>query len=246
MRNPLVTKIKRKNKAEITKGLSKEGPFLKKGGNIIKIKLESDFLDYYDHWFDFEGQAFKRHSSSGMSRSEMFDFLEQIGVKTPPHGSPQQVFNQIGDSTSSVVVYINQYAHRGEGKILLPILEAIQKYPSHLCSLYYPTLPTGSESFRYLQIGDKRYWLRYTSSDWRSNYGDTQIEILSQKEDGFHSNINLPLFAIDFITDCKIFCAIDFNIAPGVRHTGIEDILPAKEAAAAIKRWFRLNAREVV
>jgi len=216
----------------------------------MKIKLKSDFIDYYDHWFDREGQIFERMSRSGMSRREMFDFFGKIGLETPPHGTPKQVFNTLSDyekemeslaqkSTMNlvdVVVYLDEFAHRGEGKILIPLMKAIKEYPDTLCSRYFPTLPIGASSLRYLQIGDKIFWLRYTSNDWRSNCGDVNIEVLAQEKDGFHPRIDLPLFAVDFILGPNCFFAIDFNTAPGVKETGVEDILSAKEAVAAIKR----------
>ena len=220
---------------------------------FLQLQLKTDFHDYYDHWFDREGQIFERMSHSGMSRREMFGFLEQIGLKTPPHGTPEQIFNTLSEQDKEaedlgqthdinffhVVVYLDETAHRGEGKILVPLTEAMQKYPNAFCSLYYQTLLLGSTSLRYLQIGDKIFWLRYTSDDWRSNYGNVNIKILSQEKDKFHSNIYLPLFAVDFIFGPDFTWAIDINIAPGVKGTGVENILPAKEAVAAIKRWYQ-------
>lgn len=220
---------------------------------FLKLQLKTDFHDYYDHWFDREGQIFERMSHSGMSRREMFDFFEQIGLKTPPHGTPEQIFNTLSEQDKEaedfaqkhdmnffhVVVYLDETAHRGEGKILVPLIEAIQKYPNAFCSLYYPTLLLGSTSLRYLQIGDKVFWLQYTSDDWRSNYGNVKIKVLSHEKDKFHSKINLPLFAVDFIFGPNFIWAIDFNIAPEVKGIGVENILPAKEAVAAIKRWYQ-------
>lgn len=219
----------------------------------MKLQLKTDFHDYYDHWFDREGQIFERMSHSGMSRREMFDFFEQIGLKTPPHGTPEQIFNTLSEQDKEaedfaqkhdmnffhVVVYLDETAHRGEGKILIPLTTAIRQYPNAFCSQYCPTLLIGSTSLRYLQIGDKIFWLRYTSDDWRSNYGNVNITVLSQEKDKFHSKIGLPLFAVDFIFGPNFIWAIDFNITPGLKGTGVEDILPAKEAVATIKRWYQ-------
>lgn len=220
---------------------------------FLQLQLKTDFHDYYDHWFDREGQIFKRMSHSGISRREMFEFFEQIGLKTPPHGTPEQIFNTLSEQDKEVeelfqkqdmnffhtVVYLDETAHRGEGKLLIPLTKAMRKYPNVFCSFYYPTLLVGSTSLRYLQIGDKIFWLRYTSDDWRSNYGNVNIEVLSQEKDGFHPKIDLPVFAIDFIRGHDFMWAIDFNIAPGIKGTGVEDILSAKEATAAIKRWYQ-------
>ena len=129
----------------------------------MQLQLKTDFHDYYDHWFDREGQIFERMSHSGMSRREMFGFLEQIGLKTPPHGTPEQIFNTLSEQDKEaedlaqthdinffhVVVYLDETAHRGEGKILVPLTEAMQKYPNAFCSLYYQTLLLGSTSLHW-------------------------------------------------------------------------------------------------
>lgn len=64
---------------------------------FLKLQLKTDFHDYYDHWFDWEGQIFERMSHSGMSRREMFDFFEQIGLKTPPYGTPKGILESLSD-----------------------------------------------------------------------------------------------------------------------------------------------------
>lgn len=146
------------------------------------------------------------------------------------------------DMFKTVVVYLDEAAHRSEGKILVTEKEALEKYPDHLGAEY---ICVGlGWTWRYLQVGDKRFWLEYRSNDsWRSNYGDVKIEVLSQEKDGFHPRFEYPLFAVDFIPDIpgEGFVACDFNIAPEIRGTGVENILPAKEAADAIKRAITLG-----
>jgi hypothetical protein len=131
---------------------------------------------------------------------------------------------------------MDEYAHCGEGKIVIPLHKAMENYPNHLCSLFIAPLPGAATSLRCLQIGDRRFLLQYTSrDDWRSNCGDVEITILAQKQE-YHPKINLPLFAIDFIANTGELLAVDFNTAPQIRHTGIENLLPAKEAAEVIKK----------
>ncbi|NLV22953.1 MAG: hypothetical protein GXY49_13400 [Syntrophomonadaceae bacterium] len=216
----------------------------------MQVKLKSDFHDYYDHWFDFDGIPFERYLRQGRGRRAALEFLSAIGVKTPPYGTPREVMNQTyprllereqelqKDSKYllSVVIYLDENAHRGEGKVLMPLYQASDKYPNYLCSLFIPPLPGKSVSMRYLQIGKKGFWLRYTSrDDWRSNCGNVEIEIIKQEEDAYHPQIHYPLFAIDYIANTEELLAVDLNVSPGVKGTGIEEILSGKEVVDLIR-----------
>ncbi len=205
-----------------------------------RVKLVSNFHDYYDHWFDgYSAElTFERKSNGGMTRREMLEHLQSLGFTVPVFGTSAELQDRLSAS-QEVVVHLDETSHRGEDKIKLPRGEAVVQYPDHLAVEYIPTLPNG-KTRRYLQIGDKAFWLEYTSrDDWRSNCGDVEIQILRQEKDGYHSQISCPLFAIDFVVDQESAYAIDFNVAPGIRGTGIEHILPAVIAAEAIKKVVR-------
>jgi hypothetical protein len=215
---------------------------MKQGGirvEFVKIKLLSDFVDYYDHWFDLEGITFNRFSCSGMKRSEALKYLGSLGLRVPIFGRVKDLPRLIDNypQVADVVIYLDETAHRGEGKIKMPLMEALEKYPDHLATEYIQVLPAfAGYSWRYLQVGDKRFWLQYFSSnDWRSNCGQVEIKILSKEKDGYHPTIKYPLFAIDFLPAGHLY-AVDFNIAPQLNGTGIEDILSSREAAEAIKK----------
>lgn len=207
-----------------------------------RVQLLSDFLDYYDHWFDLEGEMFRRVSSDGMGRREMLQYLSSLGLKTPPFGTVRELWESQDDfyrQIWDVVVYLDERAHRGEGKVRLPMADAVRQYPERFATLYIPSTPLVAVSWRYLQVGDKVFWLEYASADWRSNYGKVEIKVLSRERDGYHPKIRLPLFAVDFVVADRLY-AVDFNIAPQIRGTGVEDLLPAREAAESLKEayWF--------
>jgi hypothetical protein len=214
------------------------------------VRLVSDFHDYYDYWFDgYDAElTFERRSTGGMPRREMLEYLRSLGLRVPDFGRPAEVYDQLRrrynalpdevfDYIQQVVVHLDETAHCGKGKIRLPLSDAAKQYPDCLAVEYIPALPSGQgQTLRYLQVGDKVFWLEYTSqNDWRSNCGDVNIRVLSQEEDGYHPRVAYPLFAIDFVRGDALY-AIDFNVAPGIRCTGVEDILPAKAAAEAIKK----------
>lgn len=186
----------------------------------MKIKLYSDFIDYYDHHFDASGKRFERFSTGGINRIEMFKFLESHGYETPKHGKVKEISEIYPDrwvgfakgmscdepsyipefdtwKFIEVVVYTDINSHRGEGKIKMCLDEAIEKYPNNFASIYIFNWAT---SYRHLQIGEKSFWLRYCNrGDWRSNCGNVRINILSQNT-GYHKSIKYPLFAIDFVS----------------------------------------------
>lgn len=218
--------------------------------NVPKVRLVSDFRDYYDHWFDgCDAEiVFERRSTGGMSRPQMLAYMQSLGLRVPFFGRVRDVYEHMlrgfeaiphFDTILKLVVHFDEKAHRGEGKVMLSLRDALEKYPDHFAVEYVPALPSGlGLTWRYLQVGDKVFWLEYFSrDDWRSNCGKVDIKVLTRERDGYHSQIRYPLFAVDFVPapDLGLF-AVDFNIAPQVRGTGIEELLPAREVAEAVKK----------
>lgn len=211
-----------------------------------ELKLKTDFRDFYDHAFDAKGETFLRLSKGGMSRREMVLFLERLGFATPRHGVVSAFVPELlvkEDSSSGpteVVVYLDEAAHRGEGKVKLSATDALASHPGHLCSEYLPTAVGGiGTSLRYLQVGSRRWWLRYWSeTDWRSNVGEGGTEVLREMPAGYHPQIQEPMFAIDFLVAGRRLVAIDYNTAPGLAP--LRDTLTPTEIvsllAAAIER----------
>jgi len=196
----------------------------------MKVRLISDWREpHYDHWFDHEGYEFRRVSTEGMSRPEMLRWLSTVGFTTPRHGRVRD----IAPLLKKLVVYTDEGSHRGEGKLLLPSIETQEKYPDAYASEYIESPP---ESFRLLQIGARSWILRYRSDDtWRSNVGEVEIAIQSEGS-GYHPHIDAPLFAVDCVYDRDgNRYAVDYNIAPGIRWTGVEDRVSGQEIVALIK-----------
>lgn len=118
---------------------------------------------------------------------------------------------------SRVVVYTDEYAHRGAGKVLVSASEAVAKYPDHYCSQYIPTRPDGgSASERVLSIGQTNFRIEFASDEWRSNCGDSSFAITHRFVATPVFLVNSPIFAIDYIRHGNEFIAIDFNESPDV------------------------------
>ncbi len=199
----------------------------------MKLKLRSDFTDFYDFAFDLDGVEFPRLTKSGMDRVEMFHFLKHtLGLRTPAFGSAKS------HSCDWLVMYLDTKAHCGEGKELWPTWLAKHLRP-HCFSAEF--LPCNGESKRLLHIGDRTFLLTYWSKDdWRSNCGDTEVNFIKELVSPVPYRAKVPhaLFAIDYITFDGNLYAVDFNIAPGMRGSGIEGVLRPQEVVDEIKNWI--------
>jgi hypothetical protein len=225
----------------------------------MKLKLISDFTDYYDHHFDAEGDTFRRVTTDGLNRIEILDYLHQLEFTTPLCGTPLELASEL-EPDDKIVLHHDLYVHRGEGKTLSTMKEALKDFPETFATQFIPFNVPGTKpevkalSWRYLQIGTEAFWLEYTSTeDWRSNVGDGDIllffrdktELFSDRQYDVLLKFKFPLFAVDFVPDGDKLYAVDFNIAPGVRGTGVEKLLSPKEAVKAIKTAYKLLKKEM-
>ena len=199
----------------------------------MKLRLESDFTDYYDYMFDRDGTPFRRLPSDAPPRPTMLRYLQRLGHRVPRHGVVKELVPQL-PSGAQVVVYLDEDAHRGEGKLKLSREQAMGEYPGCYASEYVGS--GNAVTWSHLQIGARSWWLEYVSwSDWRSNQGECCVKVLHEEAPGYHPQIKAPLFAIDFLRDDAYIYAIDFNVAPALAHTGLPSLLYPGEAVKLIK-----------
>jgi hypothetical protein len=222
------------------------------------VKLISDFNDYYDHCFDNRGAEFRRVTTDGPNKVELFDLLKKAGFTLPPHGRVVEVMNAYWDEerrpVRGLVVYDDLQAHCGKGKRLvqtsrckwdgcLSRLPELNELCAKFCTAYlgvgagYADPRGPSVSWRLLQISPHRFWIEYTSKDdWRSNCGDCDCSVIGFELDaGPYPKLEAyKLFAVDFVIGKHLY-AIDFNVAPGIRDTVVEVVLKAREVVEAIE-----------
>ena len=225
----------------------------------MQIKLQSDFRDFYDHWFCGSHQepdaVLRRMSEGGMSRPDMFKVFEQHGLIPPKHGIVRELVpalqKEYGDPAGrlnnimEVVVYLQPRAHRGEGKIKCSWQYALDFYPNKFAAKFIPATQAGvGMSLRYLRVGTRQFWLKYTSAnDWRSNCGDVSVELLSRQTDLEEPPKLLPehpLLAVDLLPIVRKVYAIDLNTAPGIKGTALEDQFSGKWIFEGIRSYYRL------
>jgi len=207
------------------------------------LKLKSDFVDYYDHQFDAKGDIYERFSSTASTRADDLKYLADLGWTTPFYGISRNVIpyviTELGTSALHFIVYLNEHAHRGEEKLKVTAEVALERFPDHFVVLYIrPDVP--SKSYRFLQIGKKPFILIFKSNDeWRSNCGDVEVRLMREGKDGYHPTIHRPMFAIDYIVANKSLIAVDFNTAPGLKQTGLENVMKPHEVYREIHEAYQ-------
>jgi hypothetical protein len=172
---------------------------------------------------------------SGPTKREQFELIDRAGYTVIPYGRPKD-FN----TNTLLVVYLDQSLHAGEGKVMVNQPYALEYYPDKLCSLY---IPSNSLSTRYLWIGSRCFELTYENTDkreWRSNVGEVDVRFERELFNHPHPKClaQFPLVAIDFVqADKYTSYGIDLNISPGIKGTGLEDILSGREVYKLISEW---------
>jgi hypothetical protein len=201
-----------------------------------RVYLRSDFADYYDHHFEARlgnpGEVcFRRFTTDGPTRAEMFPILRRLGFAVPPWGMIATL-KHIIPRDSRVVVYDDPKAHRGEGKRVMVLQDAVDTCDGRTLACVFKG--AGGESIRTLKVGNRAWQMVYNSTDdWRSNVGDVSISfprVCKPYPD------DAPLSAVDVVL-CEdgYPWAVDYNVAPGMRGTDMEKVLKPAEVAALIK-----------
>ena len=220
------------------------------------MKLLSDYDQWYDGVFDDRPPTFHRlaFTAGGLSKRAQFDLFASLQLPTPIHGTVAELAATIASqrwpglaaqppaalrSAFRCVVYLDEHAHRGEGKELLNLEEALARYPQVLASVYVPAdgIPA---AFRLVRFGRWGFWLRQegAAGQWQSNRRDREV-ILEKNRWDSPNPIARVLWAIDFIPSPTGLLAIDFNTAPQLVTLGEAKALSDEEVALELEHVAR-------
>lgn len=199
----------------------------------MKVKLKSDFRDFYDHAFDLKAdRVFTRLAKTTVRKDIDLQYAQHQGIPTivPIPISSSRLISY------PIVLHTDITSHRGESKQLvfnaIDVMSIINKTRCQE-AFYTPFVGSPGKSYRTLWIGNRyRCQLFYESfDDWRSNVGNVEITILDFEEGDWSDDIRkhfseCPLLAFDFVEDSRgVRHLIDINAAPGLSGTGIEDMI---------------------
>lgn len=84
-----------------------------------------------------------------------------------------------------------------------------------------------------------RFWIEYVSyGDWRSNVGEGEVFVTGCEMDCKARPFpEIPFFAIDYVVGKELY-AIDLNVAPGVRGSGVEKYLDGADFCAVLEKYM--------
>jgi hypothetical protein len=212
------------------------------------MRLRTDYHEWYDGVFDDRGPLFVRmaFTRGGKSKREQLAFFGKLGLKTPPHGTVQELAQLLevpfGGPINAIqrelscVVYDDELQHGGRGKRLIPLNRALAECPETYASLYVAPKEPGL-AIRHLRIGRIGVWLRQSSKsgDWRSNVHDDE-QVFEVRRELPPLAIPRVMWAIDFIPSAFGLLAIDFNTAPALITLGENGVLTEGDILAELER----------
>lgn len=214
------------------------------------MRLLSDYSQWYDGLFNDQPPDFHRfaYSRGGLAKSAQFQLFHSLGLKTPPFGRVLLLSQNLSNPVTGLaappclsadiqcVVYLDEYAHSGHGKILMPLSEALEKHPDCFASLYVPTT-LRPVILRLARFGQWAFWLRQQgcSGQWRSNLQDSEV-VLGKAHCATPNPIPRVVWAIDFVPSAFGLLAVDFNTAPELSTLGEMGVLNTSEIEQELLR----------
>lgn len=187
----------------------------------IKLKIESDFSDYYDFLSVNEGYIAKyvRKYSNSLHKNQAIAELRKLGVSTIPIGSVRQ----LQSLHKQLVVYTDVTKHKGEGKVIMESYEAMLSYPTCLASPYFEN---SGITNKFLQIGCRRFRIVLENS---SPLKTGRILSIDEIQPSYNYLVGLPIFSIDYIDTAYGMLAVDFNTVQDLQSLNMYTILQPHE-----------------
>lgn len=200
---------------------------------LVDLQLRSNVTQPYDYCFSRRAElVFLRMyhtpylNANDVARRDMFAQLEAHGIKTVPNGIVHELLKRV-DPECGLVVYVDEKAHRGEGKVWVSAKEALEKYPLHWASVFIP--PAG-KAIRHFQFGVKAFTMPFKShDDWRCQKGESTRSwcVPGSRWNLFPHIIPHPYFALDYIPGTDL--VTDFQFVPGTTDDRLDNWMRPRE-----------------
>lgn len=182
--------------------------------NKVKLKVDSDFVDYYDSLLSTDAVVvYKRKYGDALSKGKAIALLQRLGLQTALLGPVRE----IAPLSERLVVYIDPRKHRGEGKILMGSYDALLTYPNSLASPYYEG--NNNITRKFLQIGSRRFRLVLKNE---STFKLGEIIDFVEIQPSYNFDLRIPIFSIDYVDTRYGMVAIDFNNIECLKDLGLD------------------------
>lgn len=204
---------------------------------LPRLALRTNYRECYDYCFAAAGDAvFHRMQLSAcpelpqLSRRELFKFMENFGIETVPHGLVSDLLRAY-DPPQGLVIYLDEYAHGGNGKIRVSAQEAQEKYRDYYASVF---MGTPGRAQRHFQFGNRAFIMPFFSlNDWRCQKGQQFSWCIPGEVQPLFPHVPLPYFAADFIPGTRM--ATDFQTCPGTKDDGLDRWLTPRAMYRALQ-----------
>lgn len=189
----------------------------------MAIQIVSPFTDYYDYLSVDGGMIYNRVRNTS-SKVEELRIVKALGIKTLELKPANQIV--MGSHNQKVVVYMDLSKHSGEGKMIYPLNTVKITYPNKLCSIFYEPSDGVVRTYKFLQIGKRRFWVYIRN---KGLVEDT-VEGITEIESGYNYYLRLPIYSIDYIltSDGLTQIAVDFNSIQSLSKLGMNRVLGAE------------------
>lgn len=164
--------------------------------SLMKVKVESDFVDFYDGLCKNEDGAlvYRRFKSEQIPKSEQLMHLRRLGILAVEARAARDIISSSGRLT----IYTNT---KDDSKnLVLTTGEADMLYPNTLASQYYPE--SNDVINRLIQVGARRFRVIIYRG------AVVQVDELFR---GYNMAVGLPVYSIDYISTSNGMLATAFH-----------------------------------
>lgn len=218
---------------------------------MLKLRLESDYKDYYDGAFDQGGAVLYRMGDRPLSLERSMKLLSKLGLPVPLCGPVRTVYTDVlhnwqrGMGMHRTDAYV--VVAPGGYKQLLPLPVALASCPEEFCIEYVPETPEhprclGSSTLRFLFVGGRCFTFeRSSADDWRSGCGDVTERLLSEEvTPPWRERVNDPLLVVDAVRSqvWSRTVAVAVSLTPFLANTPLAAHLSPQAVVEAIKRYM--------
>lgn len=195
----------------------------------MAIQIVSPFTDYYDYLSVVGGVMYNRIRTTS-SKVEELRIVKALGIKTLELKPANQVV--VNGHNQKVVVYMDLSKHSGEGKMIAPLNTVKITYPNKLCSLFYEPTDGIIRTYKFVQIGKRRFWVYIRNNGLVEN----TVESITEIESGYNYYLRIPIYSIDYIltNNGLTQLAVDFNSVQSLGNLGMDKVLSAESVVQEI------------
>lgn len=197
--------------------------------NNMSIRIESNFIDYYDHLQDTSSmKIYHRNDNMQLDRGRIFITLNKMGIKCL---ELKQVSYQ-PYTVENVVVYTDTKAHHSEGKKIMDISSALCSYQTYPSAEWF-TRQDGI-TLKILSIGKRRFSMYFRNNDEMSAEKGVLIDI-KEIPGGYNDFLKVPIYSIDYIAHDNEWIATDLNLIERLSDYGLRSLIDSHEVIKEIE-----------